>query len=297
MDKAPIDEVSAIHEAAISAVRPDLDGLARTVCPDGWDSLAIEVAGVIFRFPRSEGAGARLLTEPPALDFLAPHVALAVPRVRIHTSPVLFSEHDKIDGAPIDPGAYARLDAPSRDRLAEDLAAFYRAAHTLSTEAALAAGVARVRIWPSYEAIAVAVRPHLSPDLMAYARATLDRAATYGPDTAVVGHFDTHGWNMAYDHAAGRLAGLFDFAGAGVGDLHRDLSYPAFVHPDLVARIVARYRAIGPHPVDLTRILNSHATLRLLDVIEAGSDRLHVVKLLEEWCAVEREWREGGDLR
>ena len=40
------------------------------------------------------------------------------------------------------------------------------------------------------------------------------------PLGTVYGFFDGHGWNMAFDHARGRLNGIFDFGDSGFGPLH-----------------------------------------------------------------------------
>ncbi|WP_108659754.1 phosphotransferase family protein [Acuticoccus kandeliae] len=293
MNDASLLAVDPVHEKAIRAARPDLDGAPRVVRSDGWDSLAIEVAGrVIFKFPKNEAARERLLMEPPALDFIAPHIPVRVPRMRLHERPIFFSEHDKIEGAQIDPETYERLDSATRDRLAATLAEVYRAAHALDVDAARAAGCVPVEVWPGVDAIRAAIAPHFEPELMAYADTVLDAAREDDGDVTVFGHFDTHGWNMAFDLESGRLDGLFDFAGSGYGGLHRDLSYPAFVHPDLVARILARYAPGAPHPIDLDRVINTNAQLRLYDVMRASeAERPRVVELVREWRKTYDTWR------
>ncbi len=61
------------------------------------------------------------------------------------------------------------------------------------------------------------------------------------PLGSIFGFFDGHGWNMAFDSEAGRLNGVYDFADAGIGPLHQEFIYSAFIDADLTERIVAAY--------------------------------------------------------
>ncbi|MBN0217560.1 phosphotransferase, partial [Pseudomonas aeruginosa] len=49
------------------------------------------------------------------------------------------------------------------------------------------------------------------------------------PLGSIFGFFDGHGWNMAFDSEAGRLNGVYDFADAGIGPLHQEFIYSAFI--------------------------------------------------------------------
>ena len=69
----------------------------------------------------------------------------------------------------------------------------------------------------------------------------------------VFGQFDGHGWNMAFDHAAGWLNGIYDFGDAGIGVRHRDFIYCGLTSLDLMARVVLAYGAATGLAVDLNR--------------------------------------------
>lgn len=281
-------------DAAIAAVRPDLSRTGRTIHATGWDCAAVEVGGTLFKFARTDAARNRLRGEPVRLRVFARHAAITVPTMTLHETPTLFSEHALIPGTMVDPARYHRFGEIERDRLADDLARAYVAAHGAGP-AALAAGIGPVKPWPSARTVFDALAPRLEPALLAHASDMLGRIAAAPADIAVFGHFDTHGWNMAYDTAAGRLAGLFDFGDAGIGPRHRDLSYPSFVSPDLTARTVARYQALSGAIVDLDRVFDLHAVLRLIEIANAGEGFARFVWALTDWlAALERHRASAG---
>lgn len=260
---------------AIRTLRPDLAEAAMTAHHDGWDCLAVEVAGWIFKFPRSLAACERLKREAEVLRFAAGASAVPLPRMRYHDAPppLGFSEHRKIEGEALDPAAYARLGPAARDGFARQIADTFVAFHRVPVARARRAGCPEAPCWPAPAELLAHADAHLDRRLFAAAQRTLAARERYGADRTVFGHFDTHGWNMAVDLDRCRLNGLFDFGHSGVGPLHRDLSYPCFVDVDLAARVARQYEAVTGRAVDLGRILNAHATLRLVELAEASGDR------------------------
>ncbi|MEO1102923.1 MAG: aminoglycoside phosphotransferase family protein [Pseudomonadota bacterium] len=257
------------HRAAILAVRPDLDGVPMLLRADGWDCLAIEVAGTtIFKVPHHHGAVSRLRREPATLDLIRPHVGLALPQMVLHERPILMSEHRKIVGEPIDPERYAVLAEPTREALADDLAAFFAGIHAIPPAVVRAADCDAVRPWASSRSLLARLEGRVGAPILAMARQVVEAHDRYGRDDVVFGQFDTHGWNMAFDTARDRLHGLFDFAGAGIGPLHRDLSYIFFVSPDLAVRVMARYGALTGRPVDAARAADAHGFLRVIELCD-----------------------------
>ncbi|XWN29486.1 MAG: phosphotransferase [Devosia sp.] len=283
-------DVAPFRRAILSA-RPDLQDASLTLNPDGWDCVAVEGGGFVFKFPRHEAAATRLVQEPKTLALVAVHATLDVPHMRLHHTPVLFSQHRKIPGRSVDSAYYATLDTPVRDRLAGDVAGFTAALNAIPVDTARAAGCNIQRPRPSLEALHDRVRPLLDGNDWVAAHAILKAAAAYGPDAEVFGHFDTHGWNMAFDEDALALNGLFDFADSGVGPLHRDLSYSAFISPDLVARVARAYVGMTGRPLDLDRIFNEHGVLRLIELADAPDDPRPFVDALRTWCADLGRWR------
>ncbi|UOM36122.1 phosphotransferase family protein [Acuticoccus sp. I52.16.1] len=299
-DAVDLAELAAARDA-IRAVRPDLGAAEAVVHPAGWDCLAVEMGGALFKFPRTEAAATRLRGEPARLDLARAglarrHVAMpCVPQMRLHTAPRLFSEHAMLRGAMVDPAAYHAMGPAARERLADDVAAVYVALHEVDTAQAQAAGVGRLPPWPPAAQLFDAAARVLDPPLLARVAATMGRVAVSHPDALVFGHFDTHGWNMAYDAEAGRLTGLFDFGDAGLGARHTDLSYPSFVSPELTARVVRRYEARGGRPVDLPHVLDLHTVLRVIEIVDAGDRPAPFVWALTDWlAALDRLRARGG---
>ena len=281
----------------ISAVRPDLAGEPMQLLTDGWDCLAVEVGDILFKLPKHAAAAERLRREPAFLDLVRPLTDLALPQMRLHTRPVVMSEHVKIVGAAVDAARYGDLGDAARSRLAHDLARFFAAVHSLGPEKVRRLDCDAVRPWaaagdiiaPIAAAVAAGV---LEREVLDLAWARLAAHEGHGADELVCGQFDTHGWNMAFDPVAERLVGLFDFAGAGIGALHRDLSYPTFVSPDLTRRITARYTVLTGRHVDIGRVFDAHGALRVIELSDAlkdGDDPTQFVDALQAHIA----WNHG----
>ena len=278
-------ETQAALAAALAAEFPDRAGGPHRILSDGWDCLAGEAEGWIVRVPRTKAACERLRGEPAAAALFARHAPLSVPVLTLRESPVLYTVHRRVPGRPVDPANYEAFDDASRDRLADILARTFAAAHAVPAKEVAAAGIGRTPPWPGADALWQAVRPRLEAPLAALAADVIGGVAAQAPDRAVFGHFDTHGWNMAYDDAAQRLVGLFDFGNAGLGPRHTDLSYPSFVAPDLTHRVVVRYRDITGVRVDLDRVFAIHIVLRLVEVAKERDDVATRVWALTDWVA------------
>jgi hypothetical protein len=69
------------------------------------------------------------------------------------------------------------------------------------------------------------------------------------PHGTTYGFFDGHGWNMAFDHAAGRLNG-----DSGFGPLHYEFIHTNWISPDLTERVVAEYKTLTGRELDRERI-------------------------------------------
>ena len=284
--------IAPAHADVIRAARPELRGAPLVLNTDGWDCLAIELDGrFIYKVPHHEAAAERLRREPRALDIVRPRSRIAVPRMRLLDAPFLISEHEKLAGVTVDPDRYATLSEDARSRLAADLAGFFADIHTVSTTDVESAACDALRPWaPGREHLA-RIGGRVAAGTFEAAAADFAAHERHGPDLPVFGQFDTHGWNMAYDLATDRLNGLFDFAGAGVGGLHRDLSYPLFVSPDLADRVIALYRAATGRPVDRERVYDAHGALRAIELCDetaAGGDVARFAAALHAFAALRR---------
>lgn len=238
------------YRGAIRAVRPDLADRPLVLHTRGWDSNAVEAGDTIFKFPKQAEAIPRLRREAAFLALIRPRVQLAVPDMRLHESPMLFSEHRMIPGTIIETAGYDVLSERQKQAMAETLAAFYAALHTIPVADAIAAGAEPKHGWPAAAEVLPALRARLPAAVCAFAERAFAAYDALPAEEEIFGYFDGHGWNMAFDHARGVLNGVYDFADAAIGPLSREFTYPALTSTDLAERIIPRYETLTGKTVD-----------------------------------------------
>jgi aminoglycoside phosphotransferase (APT) family kinase protein len=266
--------------AVIVEVFPDLAAAAFTPQTRGWDCVAIDVDDrLIFKFPRHDAARAALVREAALLAIIHPAVTLPTPNMSLHEGPrqagaPLFSRHDKLRGGWLEPPLYAELAEAARDRLARDLALFYAQLHALPAAALEAAGADAIKPWLEPDDILKRAWPVLTEPLRRYAERTVAawRALPPDPHGRTYGFFDGHGWNMAFDPAARRLNGIYDFGDSGFGQLQQEFIYANMISPELAARIVSRYETLTGRSLDRERIGLLFEVLRLSELAELADD-------------------------
>jgi len=265
--------------AAILRAFPDLAASRFRILAESWDSTAVEAEGrLIFKFPRHDAAAQRLRKEAALLRLVRPAVSLPVPDLALVEGPPLFSRHAKIPGEHLLAEHYAGLPDDARRRLAEDLARFHAGLHRLDPGRMAAAGAGPVEAWGRADRIGARALPALPPELRPAAERLLDAYGRLPPEphAPVYGFFDGHGWNMAFDHAAGRLNGLYDFADSGFGPLHQEFIYSNFISPDLTARIVSAYETLTGRQLDRRRIAILTGFHRLSELAELADDPAYI---------------------
>lgn len=274
-----------MFETALAAIRAQVPGVEGrvTVLAAGWDSDAYAIDGrFVVKRPRHGEAEARLRREAEVLALLRPEVTLAVPDLRLIEGPPLMSWHPMLPGGQLLAAEYDALDEAARDRLGRDLAGFLAEVHRVSVPFA-----PRVQDWPGAGALHVAL-PLVPPGLRRAAERALADYAALPPDPLgdVFGQFDGHGLNMAFDHATGRLNGVYDFGDAGIGARHRDFNYCGLTALDLMARVVGHYGAVTGLAVDLGRVRVLAGAHRLWELgfsaVEGRGDHVDRFAL---WCA------------
>ena len=271
------------YRAAIIAARPAFGDLPISVAGRGWHSLALDIDGrFIAKFPEGAEAGAALRREASLLALVAPKVTLPIPRLTLYEGPPLFSLHAKLKGGTLDRQGYARLDEHARRELAMDIARFFAELHAIPPAEARAAGARPLETWDTREATLAPAWPLLPDHIREVAHSALEAYCDLPPDPLpdVYGHFDAHGWNMAFDQAEGHLRGIFDFADSGIGSPHREFVQMSLIDPDLAARAMADYTAITGQPLDTRRVFLLVAAQRLSEfagALETG-DNLDLVR-------------------
>lgn len=276
--------------AAITAAFPDLSRATFGLLTAGWHSTAVDVDDrLIFKFPRHAVAEKALVKEAGLLAVIRPAVTMPVPDLTLHPGPPLFSRHGKLKGGHLVTAQYERLPEPARRRLAERMALFYAELHRLDPGVMEAAGAGPVEAWRPPEDILGRALPALPPALRGMAERTVSAWQDLPPDPygTTYGFFDGHGWNMAFDHARGRLNGVYDFADSGFGPVHREFIYSSFIAPDLTERIVAGYEALTGRALDRRRIALLTGVHRLSELAELADDPAHVSAMVghvEDWA-------------
>ena len=279
------------YRAAIVQAFPQLSDASFSPLPGGWHSKAFEVGGrLVFKFPQGEDAERALRCEASILAAVRPHVTMRVPALRLHEGDPLFSEHAIIPGEHLETTHYEALPEQARQALGAALARFYAELHALDRGAMAAAGARPIERWLDADTIAIRALPLLPDALHVFAGQTISgwRALPPDPHGETYGFFDGHGWNMAFDHAAGRLNGIYDFADSGFGPLHQDFIYSNFISPDLTARIVDGYERLTGRVLDRARIHLLTGVHRLWELAAlAGAPEHHATMIasVAAWAA------------
>ncbi|MBX5042839.1 aminoglycoside phosphotransferase family protein [Rhizobium lentis] len=275
----------------ITSVFPELTASVFKLAAKGWDSIAIDVDDtLIFKFPRHLGAERALVKEAALLDIVRPSLSMAVPDMRIHDGPPIFSSHAKLEGEHLIAEDYDALAVGDRQRLADDLARFYAELHALDADRLRAAGAGAILPWQSPEVVREKALPRLPPEIKRFAEAVVSDFQALPPDPYgnVYGFFDGHGWNMAFDHAQARLNGIYDFADSGFGPLHQEFIYSNFISHDLTARIVSAYEMLTGRRLDRRRIAILTGFHRLSELAELADDPANVEQMIQSaatWAA------------
>jgi aminoglycoside phosphotransferase (APT) family kinase protein len=243
----------------------------------GWDCDAVAVGGVVVKRPRNAAAGARLRREVRLLALIGPRVRVAVPQMQLVEGPPVWSWHPELVGQQVLPEDYDALAAPARNRLAGDLARLMADLHAIPVNEARAVGAVEVQDW----VLPNAVWP---PDLCDVAERLARTALPPDPLGQVLGQFDGHGWNMAFDPAPQVLTGVYDFGDAGIGPLHRDFIYAGLTSLDLMERVVVAYQAERGVRLDMDRIAILAGQHRLWEMgISGAAEQVAQMRLWRVW--------------
>ena len=235
-----MEDIAEEYRAAVRAVRPDLADVPMVLHTRGWDSNAVEAGDTIFKFPKHAEAPARLRREARFLALIAPRVPLVVPRMKLHETPRLFSEHVMIPGEIIETAGYDVLSDAQKQATAETLAEFYAALHAIPLSEAIAAGAEPKPEWPDAAAVLPALH-ELPEQVRDFAGRVFAAYLELLHEEEIFGYFDGHGWNMAFDHERGVLNGVYDFADAAIGPRTREFTYSSLTSTDLTERLISAY--------------------------------------------------------
>ncbi|MCC6918810.1 MAG: phosphotransferase [Alphaproteobacteria bacterium] len=271
---------------------PELAGKPFRLLTEGWDSVAVDVDdALIFKFPRHAAGAEGLRREARLLAVVRPAVTMPLPDLKlVERDGLLFSRHVKLKGEHLLASHYDRLPDAARARLAADMALFLSEVHRIEARAIRTAGAGRIGAWAPPAEVARDLEPVLPVHLRGYAARTIDAwlALPSDPLGDTYGYFDGHGWNMAFDHRAQRLNGLYDLADSGFGPLQREFVYPGFIARDLTWRIIDVYERLTARSIDRRRVDTMTGYLRLVELAGVANDpakRPAIAAHLERWAS------------
>ena len=170
------------------------------------------------------------------------------------------------------------------------MALFYAQLHRLPLETMAKAGAEPMEPWPEPGFVLGRIMPLLPSDLQDYAERTIAEWRALPPDPlgGTYGFYDGHGWNMAFDHARGRLNGIYDFADSGLGLVHQEFIYSNFIAADLTERIVSKYEALTGRSLERRRIDLLTGMLRLVELAgeaDNADNRDWMLQSVANWAA------------
>ncbi len=276
----------ARYRALIISRLPQMAGARFVTLAEGWDSVALEYDGLIFKFPRNAAAAERLKREVVLLNFLRPRITMPLPQPILYDGDEPFSQHRAIPGEKLLADDYLMLGEGSRNALATRMAQLYAELHQLPLARMQQAGAVAVDPWMSPDEILDRALPRLPRGYKGWARKVVAayRRLTIRGDELVFGYFDGHGWNMAFDFTTATLNGVYDFGDCGFGSRHRDLSYSNWISADLTLRIIDRYEDLTRHKVDREQVMLYTSALRLAELAGGFLSDAQAVANVVHWA-------------
>jgi hypothetical protein len=268
-------QVDLHHAAAIATYYPELAAANFETSTAGWDSLALIGGGMVFKFPRNQSAAEKLRREAQVLAILRPRVRMPLPELMLHRDGQgVFSAHAIIPGGHLLPKQYLKLENSAKAALAEDIAYFFADVHAIDPALFRGVGAMRLPPWPSINTIGKTALPLLPTAARAHYQGILDAYAALPPDPLgeIFGMFDCHGWNMAFDHQAQRLNGLYDFGDCGFGPLHLEFMTVGKVAHTLALRVAGFYGDATGRVLDTQRIRILSGMNRIIEITEESGN-------------------------
>jgi hypothetical protein len=97
----------------------------------------------------------------------------------------------------------------------------------------------------------------------------------------IFGMFDCHGWNMAFDHQAERLNGIYDFGDSGFGPLHLEFMTVGKIAHDLALRVTDLYEVATGRVLDKQRIGILSGMNRIIEIAEQSGNTETALEMVE----------------
>jgi aminoglycoside 2''-phosphotransferase len=226
------------YAQTIQRAYPDLAVETTSLNRDGqYNDVLVVNEALIFRFAKVPAALQTLRRETTILRSIRQHITLDIPNpvyCNLETTAIgeAFVGYPMIAGEPLWYDLFRTLDDPEvLDRIACQLATFLRELHAIPVDEVIPIDLPLddgPDVWADiYRRIRELLFCHMRPDARAQ---VADHFESYLDDphayafASVLRHGDFGTGNLIYDPDAGRMAGVIDFGGAGLGDGATDMA-------------------------------------------------------------------------
>jgi aminoglycoside 2''-phosphotransferase len=252
-----------VQEIAAALHAPDM--VSATIIDSGQNNRVLDTGRHLVRVPRHDEARSDLVREAAILAVLAPRLPLPVPAPQLRAVGThVVAVHRKLPGEPL--LSLDGMTEAQKQELARDLALFLRALHAIPVALLPAETVADpMAEWHALrDKVEAKALPLLPADTSTSIRDRFDRflaQALVTPRRIIHGDFGTGNILVA----DGKVSGVIDFAGCGIGDPAYDFaSLSAGLGGDFLALMAPRYPGIAAMS---DRITFYRSTFPLLDML------------------------------
>ena len=226
------------YAQTIQRVYPDLEVKTAYLNREGqYNDVLVVNGALIFRFAKVPAALQTLRRETAILGSIREHITLEIPNPVYHnlqTSTIgeAFVGYPMIAGKPLWRDLFQTIDDPEvLETVSCQLATFLRELHAIPVDEVIPIDLPLgdgPDVWADMyrriqELLFVHMRPDARTQVADHFESYLDDPHAYAFDP-VLRHGDFGTGNLIYDPGAGRMAGVIDFGGAGLGDEATDMA-------------------------------------------------------------------------
>ena len=260
--------------------------------PNTHESVVADINDeYIVKFPRPHRGVSGLNAEQGITDLLRNKVQINIPALSIQADPVVFARYPKIPGQLFDKVKFAKLSDKIKDNLANQMAGFMAATHSVPQSDVTKASFELAPSWQLQIELIEQQFVNEKNDVIAALLPEVvknHKALEVPTENQVLGHFDLHSGNVLVNKAHTEFTGVIDFGNCKVGDLHQDLSVMNLSSPELAQKIAIAYEKIAKRT--LNRLLIQHYTTIFYLNLLAGLKRNKSDDKYAYWLGELNKW-------
>lgn len=236
---------------------PSLVWEKHTFLNHGWDHEVIILDDkIVFRFPNSSEYGAALKAEIDLLKFLSDKTTVNIPRYKYIAKDYSFAGYDIISGVELSEEIFAKLSDNEKNLIAEQIAEFLTAMHSLTKEVLSPFKIDRADIPSETKRLRQQSKQYLEGVLNdnEYLKLTeiLDALDSLDRESiqSVLVHNDMSTSHIFWDSDIGKI-GVIDFSDRCLGDPAFDFTGLLDYGNEFCKQIISLYN--GPKDADLAK--------------------------------------------